>query len=77
MEQLEENLAIAENEQIPICQDTGMAVVFPDFTANHQTYSLPFSIISANPFDLLCCLHTAYISQNKSANLEELLQELS
>ncbi len=28
LEQLEENLAIAENEQIPICQDTGMAVVF-------------------------------------------------
>ena len=26
--QLKENLAIAENEQIPICQDTGMAVVF-------------------------------------------------
>ena len=28
MGQLKENLAIAENEQIPICQDTGMAVVF-------------------------------------------------
>lgn len=26
--QLKENLVIAENEQIPICQDTGMAVVF-------------------------------------------------
>ena len=26
--QLQENLAIAEQEQIPICQDTGMAVVF-------------------------------------------------
>ncbi len=26
--QLEENLQIAETEQIPICQDTGMAVVF-------------------------------------------------
>lgn len=26
--QLEENLNIAENDQIPICQDTGMAVVF-------------------------------------------------
>lgn len=26
--QLEENLCIAEKEQIPICQDTGMAVVF-------------------------------------------------
>ena len=26
--QLKENLEIAEQEQIPICQDTGMAVVF-------------------------------------------------
>lgn len=26
--QLQENLEIAQNEQIPICQDTGMAVVF-------------------------------------------------
>ena len=26
--QLQENLEIAKNEQIPICQDTGMAVVF-------------------------------------------------
>jgi fumarate hydratase subunit alpha len=25
---LEENLAIADKERIPICQDTGMAVVF-------------------------------------------------
>lgn len=28
LEQLEENLEIAGQEQIPICQDTGMAVVF-------------------------------------------------
>lgn len=28
LSQLEENMEIAENEQIPICQDTGMAVVF-------------------------------------------------
>ena len=28
MSQLEENMEIAEREQIPICQDTGMAVVF-------------------------------------------------
>jgi len=28
LEQLEENLEIAGNEDIPICQDTGMAVVF-------------------------------------------------
>lgn len=28
LNQLEENMEIAENEQIPICQDTGMAVVF-------------------------------------------------
>ena len=28
--QLEENLVIAEEEQIPICQDTGMAVIFVD-----------------------------------------------
>lgn len=28
LEQLEENLSIAEKDQIPICQDTGMAVVF-------------------------------------------------
>lgn len=28
LRQLEENLVIAEEEQIPICQDTGMAVVF-------------------------------------------------
>ncbi len=28
LSQLEENMDIAENEQIPICQDTGMAVVF-------------------------------------------------
>ncbi len=28
LEQLEENLKIAAKEQIPICQDTGMAVVF-------------------------------------------------
>lgn len=28
LEQLEENLAIANQDQIPICQDTGMAVVF-------------------------------------------------
>lgn len=26
--QLEENLEIARTEQIPICQDTGMAIVF-------------------------------------------------
>ena len=26
--QLQDNLAIAQNDQIPICQDTGMAVVF-------------------------------------------------
>lgn len=28
LEQLKENMEIAENENIPICQDTGMAVVF-------------------------------------------------
>ena len=28
LSQLEENLAIAEQDMIPICQDTGMAVVF-------------------------------------------------
>lgn len=28
LEQLEQNLSIAEEDQIPICQDTGMAVVF-------------------------------------------------
>lgn len=28
LEQLEENLEIAEKEMIPICQDTGMAVIF-------------------------------------------------
>ncbi len=28
LEQLKENMYIAENENIPICQDTGMAVVF-------------------------------------------------
>lgn len=28
LSQLEENMQIAENSQIPICQDTGMAVVF-------------------------------------------------
>lgn len=28
LEQLKENMNIAENENIPICQDTGMAVVF-------------------------------------------------
>lgn len=30
LEQLEENLKIAGEEQVPICQDTGMAVVFVD-----------------------------------------------
>ena len=28
LEQLEENLEISEKEMIPICQDTGMAVIF-------------------------------------------------
>ena len=28
LEQLEENLSIAGNDMIPICQDTGMTVVF-------------------------------------------------
>ena len=28
LSQLEENMQIAESSQIPICQDTGMAVVF-------------------------------------------------
>ena len=28
LNQLEENLKIAENDMIPICQDTGMAVIF-------------------------------------------------
>jgi fumarate hydratase subunit alpha len=28
LEQLKENLEIAETEMIPICQDTGMAVFF-------------------------------------------------
>ena len=28
LEQLQENLTIADQETIPICQDTGMAVVF-------------------------------------------------
>ena len=28
LEQLQENLAIAEEDRIPICQDTGMAIVF-------------------------------------------------
>ncbi|MCR4589116.1 MAG: fumarate hydratase [Lachnospiraceae bacterium] len=28
LDQLEQNLVIAENDRIPICQDTGMAVVF-------------------------------------------------
>lgn len=31
---LEENLEIAKNEQIPICQDTGMAVVFVEIGQN-------------------------------------------
>lgn len=30
LDQLRENMEIADNEQIPICQDTGMAVVFID-----------------------------------------------
>ena len=30
LNQLQENLVIAESEKIPICQDTGMAVVFMD-----------------------------------------------
>ncbi len=30
LQQLQENLQIAEEEQIPICQDTGMAVVFAE-----------------------------------------------
>ena len=30
LEQLEENMDIAAKDQIPICQDTGMAVVFLD-----------------------------------------------
>lgn len=30
LQQLQENLKIAQEEQIPICQDTGMAVVFLD-----------------------------------------------
>ena len=30
LNQLQENLVIADSEQIPICQDTGMAVVFVD-----------------------------------------------
>lgn len=30
LEQLEQNAEIAENEQVPICQDTGLAVVFAD-----------------------------------------------
>ena len=30
LNQLQENLVIAESEKIPICQDTGMAVVFVD-----------------------------------------------
>lgn len=30
LNQLKENLAIADKEQIPICQDTGMAVVFAE-----------------------------------------------
>lgn len=30
LQQLEENLTIASEDQIPICQDTGMAVVFVD-----------------------------------------------
>ena len=30
LNQLKENLAIAGEEQIPICQDTGMAVVFAE-----------------------------------------------
>ena len=28
LEQLEKNLAIAKEDQVPICQDTGMATVF-------------------------------------------------
>ena len=28
LQQLEENLEIAANDRIPICQDTGMAVIF-------------------------------------------------
>ena len=28
LKQLEENLKIAKSDQIPICQDTGMAVIF-------------------------------------------------
>ena len=32
--QLQENLVIAKSEQIPICQDTGMAVVFLDIGQN-------------------------------------------
>ena len=30
LNQLQENLVIADSEKIPICQDTGMAVVFVD-----------------------------------------------
>ena len=47
LKQLEDNLRIAGEEMIPICQDTGMAIVFieigqevhfPDF---HPQYELP------------------------------------
>lgn len=34
LEQLEENLKIAETDMIPICQDTGMAVIFMEIGQN-------------------------------------------
>ena len=36
LEQLEENLAIAENEQIPICQDTGALIFYVDYKAGGE-----------------------------------------
>jgi len=41
--QLQENLKIAEEDQIPICQDTGMAVVFIDLGQDIQLKGIPIN----------------------------------
>ena len=54
LEQLEENLQIAGEDMIPICQDTGMAVVFMEPSICHISshLSMPY-LLRSHPDEIL------------------------
>ena len=70
LNQLQENLSIASTERIPICQDTGMAVIFCEIGQDLHIeggYTYEMSILKSNNGDPDQCLRFAFSYDNPFA----------